>query len=253
MDGGDVLHLSTALCPADRERILQKIESKLAKIAGDSCDWTLVATSCVEAGVDLSFQTAFREACSVASLIQVGGRVNRHGERERGIVYSFRTLAGGLLTHHPTFKMSADVLDNFFERGKLVDPDPADVVTKAMQAELRRLANVGGKPLMDAEREFDYPLVAELGRVIDTDTRLVVVAEDLKRRVSDRKERVSRRDLLRGSVQLWAEKIQKLTLEPLIGFEEVYVWGGRYEPDFLGYMIEVLENEEFLAQGGMVL
>jgi len=40
---------------------------------------TLVATSCVEAGLDFSFRTAVRESCSVASAIQTGGRTNREG------------------------------------------------------------------------------------------------------------------------------------------------------------------------------
>ena len=45
--------------------------------------WVLVATSCIEAGVDVSFEIALRERSSVSSLIQIGGRVNRHGEGQK--------------------------------------------------------------------------------------------------------------------------------------------------------------------------
>jgi len=41
-------------------------------------DWTLIATSCVEAGVDFSFKTGVREVASLVSLLQTAGRVNRH-------------------------------------------------------------------------------------------------------------------------------------------------------------------------------
>jgi len=60
--GLDVLHLSTALTPHDREVILEQIERRLQQKS--SQDWSLVATSCVEAGVDLSFRCAFRERFS---------------------------------------------------------------------------------------------------------------------------------------------------------------------------------------------
>ena len=69
--GRDVLHISTALCPTDRERVLACIRSRLAETG--THDWTLVATSLVEAGLDLSFRSAFRERFSAASLIQIGG------------------------------------------------------------------------------------------------------------------------------------------------------------------------------------
>ena len=68
--GMDVLHLSTALTPGDRKRILEQVDGRLLdRMAGD---WALVATSCVEAGVDLSFRCAFRERFGTASTIQVG-------------------------------------------------------------------------------------------------------------------------------------------------------------------------------------
>src|SRR3989338_8649566 len=60
----EVFHLSTALTPNDREIILKRIELKLK--AHDAKNWTFVATSCVEAGVDLSFRCAFRERFATA-------------------------------------------------------------------------------------------------------------------------------------------------------------------------------------------
>ena len=58
-----VEHLSTALTPTDRaitlDRVIDRLKNK------DDRNWTLVATSCVEAGVDFSFRTGIRERASL--------------------------------------------------------------------------------------------------------------------------------------------------------------------------------------------
>ncbi|MCI0349892.1 MAG: hypothetical protein L0Z53_10745, partial [Acidobacteriales bacterium] len=69
---GTVEHISTALTPADREITLNRVKLRLK--TGSDPDWTLVATSCVEAGMDLSFHVGLRERASLMSLIQIGGR-----------------------------------------------------------------------------------------------------------------------------------------------------------------------------------
>lgn len=63
-----VEHLSTALTARDRERTLTRVQQRLSDVS--DCDWTLVATSCVEAGVDFSFAVGFREMASLSSLLQ---------------------------------------------------------------------------------------------------------------------------------------------------------------------------------------
>ncbi|HLL90787.1 MAG TPA: DEAD/DEAH box helicase, partial [Tepidisphaeraceae bacterium] len=249
--GMRVMHLSTALCPGDRECILARVMRWLE--AGWK-NWTLVATSVVEAGVDISFRCAFRERFAVASTIQVGGRVNRNGEYSAaggGTVYDF-ALADDLITQHPAAKVSADVLRGLLAADELNGGNPADVVTNAMVEELRRLPLADHELLINAERNRDYPLVAELGRVITADTRVVVVDPRLKKRLA-RGLPVTFRALLRGSVQLWADKIDKLGIQPLPGREELFVWKDAYDPDFLGIMAGVLRTDDFLAEGGGVI
>ncbi len=73
-----VEHLSTALTPEDRETVIQRVSERLDDET--DTDWTLVATSCVEAGVDFSFHSGFRELSSLLSLVQAAGRVNRNGK-----------------------------------------------------------------------------------------------------------------------------------------------------------------------------
>jgi CRISPR-associated endonuclease/helicase Cas3 len=249
--GMKVLHLSTALCPGDRECILARVVRWLE--AGWK-NWSLVATSCVEAGLDISFRCAFRERFTTSSTIQVGGRVNRHGEYDDvggGTVYDF-ALADENITQHPAAAVSAEVLLELMAKDRLNGANPADLVTEAMREEMRRLPLSDHKILLDAEAERNYPAVAQLGRVIAADTRIVVVDPRLKRRLEKRLP-VHFRGLLRGSVQLWATRIDKLGLKPVEGREELYFWNDRYDPDFLGIMAGVLRSDHFVAEGGAVI
>ncbi|OHD17295.1 MAG: hypothetical protein A2Y38_25355 [Spirochaetes bacterium GWB1_59_5] len=243
--GLDVLHLSTALTPHDRDVVLKRVQRRLQD--DNLRAWTLVATSCVEAGVDFSFRCGFRERFATSSIIQIGGRVNRHGERNDqggGKVYDF-ALTGEGVTQHPAATVSGCVLADLLGKGVLTRISPADVVTLAMRAELKAYGGLPSDLLLKAGSERDYPKVRELGRVIPTDTRLVVVDPYLKV-LLEKHEPVSLKSLLEGSVQIWASKIEKLGLEPLPGRQEIFAWNDVYDPDFLGYMSGVLRNEEFL-------
>jgi CRISPR-associated endonuclease/helicase Cas3 len=255
--GMEVLHLSTALTPCDREIILKRVERKLK--FRELADWTLVATSCVEAGVDFSFRCAFRERFSAASIIQVGGRVNRHGEYDNcggGTVYDVALFDKGI-TQHPAASVSADVLKSLMDDGKLSVSNPADVVTQAMQDELRIYGGLPSDPLCKAESERNYPKVAELGRVISMDTRFVVIDPDLKANLKAYRP-VDFKTLLQGSVQIWAKRIEELRLNPLnhgSRFSEfdIYEWQYDYDPDFLGYMKGVLNLKKFISAGGAII
>lgn len=253
--GLDVLHLSTALCPRDRDAVLAWVGQRLR---GLDTDWTLVATSCVEAGVDLSFRVAFRERFGVANLLQVAGRVNRHGEHDAdggGWVFDFTLADGDGIIAHPTARYSASVLGELLKTGCFQDAErlPADLVTRAMVDELRDKGGLHAKAkaLLKAEREKNYPEVAELGRVIEADTRLVAVDPDLIQRLASR-DKVTSRDLLRGSVQMWTHKIAAHHLGTSSGRPDVYVWSGAYDPAFLGYMAAVLEWRD-IDQAGIFI
>jgi CRISPR-associated endonuclease/helicase Cas3 len=114
--GTRVEHLSTALSPRDRATIVMRVRERL-KNRNDE-DWILVATSCVEAGLDFSFRTTFRESCGLVNLLQISGRASRSAEYEGAEVWDFRHDEDGLLTLHPHFKTSRRVLEMLFKEGK---------------------------------------------------------------------------------------------------------------------------------------
>ncbi len=242
--GDDVMHISTALTPEDRTALLSRITARLEDKKDN--DWTLVATSLIQAGVELSFASAFRERFSASSMIQVGGRVNRHGEfKSTAIVYDFFFDSDGELTHHPGATRSARVLRDLFKAGRFNEAfDPAELVTEAMRLEISDDAR---GPELDAlcraERARQYPEVASLGRVIDSETQLVLIDPVLRQRL-ERHEPVTSRELLGGSVQIRFNKLATLGLQEIGGRRELFWWPYRYDKDFLGYMDYFLSLEQ---------
>lgn len=68
-------YLSTDMCKSHRDAIIKDIDARLKK--GLTC--RLVATSCIEAGVDLDFRYMYRALAPLDSIVQCAGRCNRNG------------------------------------------------------------------------------------------------------------------------------------------------------------------------------
>lgn len=75
LDG--LVHLTTRQYPAHRRRIIAEVRDRLKHEA--PC--RLIATSLIEAGVDLDFPLGWRAEAGLDSVIQAAGRVNREGKR----------------------------------------------------------------------------------------------------------------------------------------------------------------------------
>jgi CRISPR-associated endonuclease/helicase Cas3 len=71
------IHLSTRQCAADRRYLLDEVRGRLER--GAPC--RLIATSLVEAGVDLDFPRAWRAEAGLEQIVQAAGRVNRNNLR----------------------------------------------------------------------------------------------------------------------------------------------------------------------------
>jgi hypothetical protein len=162
----------------------------------------------VEAGVDFSFRTAFRESWGLVNLLQIAGRANRSGEFDGSEVWDFRHDAGNGFSFHPQAKLSSRILEQLFAEcaRKHRQPGPDDC-TEALQREI--LQDHGEKAsrmeeIFQAEKDADYPQVAKLCRIIDAATKTVVVESGLIQRLEnhDRSHRPGWRQLMLGSVPL---------------------------------------------------
>lgn len=77
LEGDGIYHLSTYMYPEHRKRKLAEIKTRLKE--GKRC--VVVATSLVEAGVDMDFEKVYRELAGIDSVVQAAGRCNREGKR----------------------------------------------------------------------------------------------------------------------------------------------------------------------------
>jgi len=238
-----VEHLSTALMPLDREKSLQRIKERLDDKFDR--DWSLVATSMVEAGVDISFCTGFREAASLVNLIQLGGRINRHNENPNGEnnVFSFELFADGLIRSAKAFEEGKRVLLELFAEDQ-VNPG---MCKEALRREIRNIGMV--EELKHQEEKMEFPSVRKGFQVIDSDTRTVIVDDTLKCKL---REKITPREIQLGSVQIWGYRIEALNLQPFPNYSDMYEWSLDYD-DFIGYMRGVLKTEAFLRYGGIVI
>lgn len=241
-----VEHLSTALAPIHRKKTLERIKKRL-KDKSDT-DWTLVATSCVESGVDFSFRSAAREFCSLVSTIQTAGRINRSGEFQESDLWSLKIIPSDKLKEHLKFRSSAAILKELFKEGK-VSPESCK---EAMKREVRQnnQGNCEADPIVIAERNKEFPEVEDKFKVIDKNTVTVVVDDNLKLRI-ERRERISPSELQDKSVNVYRNQMDKYALRPFDNYPGLYLWTLAYN-DFIGYMAGVLEVNRHENEGSIV-
>jgi CRISPR-associated endonuclease/helicase Cas3 len=77
-----VRHLSAAMCPAHRKKVLAGIRERL----DDSLPVICVSTQVIEAGVDIDFGAGIRILAGLDSIAQTAGRINRNALRPGGRV-----------------------------------------------------------------------------------------------------------------------------------------------------------------------
>jgi CRISPR-associated endonuclease/helicase Cas3 len=87
-DAPGARHLTTLMCPLHRRAALKEIRQDLT----DKKPVRLIATSLIEAGVDVDFPTVWRAMTGLDSIAQAAGRCNREGRSAEGVVHVFRPV-----------------------------------------------------------------------------------------------------------------------------------------------------------------
>ena len=253
-DRKKVEHLSLALSPKDRAKVMEEIEKRL-KNKKDK-DWVLIATSCIENGVNFSFVHAFRERRSLMSIIQPGGRTNRNGEyRGPCHVYDFVFAKSEYdreaVTDNPADKISSKILEQLWEENKI----HADYCTEALQRELKeKNKDEELKKVEEMESKLQYKDVDKNFKIIKTITRAVIVDEELKKRIKIG-EKPFYNELMMGSVEVHIESkkfrenietYEQPNEDDHISSENCFnIWTGYYDPNFLGYMAQILDDKGY--------
>jgi len=189
LDG--LVHLTTRQCAHDRKVLLRRIRERL--VEGLPC--RVIATSLVEAGVDLDFPRVWRAEAGLDQVHQAAGRCNREGRRpiEASIVTVFTPAEA---KSPKEIKQLADatqrvcgrnddmlslkaVTDYFGEVYWLNDAD-ADGLDKlrCLPGDSHTLTVREAFRMTLRETSFDYRSVGERFRVIDSGMAPVIIPRD---------------------------------------------------------------------------
>ncbi|MDR2357722.1 MAG: CRISPR-associated helicase Cas3', partial [Oscillospiraceae bacterium] len=234
---GSAFHLSTAMYPEHRSRVLKKIRKRLEL----KLPCRVVSTSIVEAGVDIDFPRVYRELAGLDSIVQAAGRCNREGDPTlgRAIVCVFKSA------EHAAPRDQKTAIDTF----ESIAPRFDDVSSPdAIKAYFDQLFYRGGdehldekkimEMLKDGTKSFSIPFrkIAGEFKIIENDTRSVFVlldreSEELEKRLrGGERTRQIFRELGKYSVSLHRNEISNMlnigAIEQLD--EEVLLLAGKY-------------------------
>lgn len=196
LDGA--VHLTTRQYAAHRRAILADVRARLR----DGLPCRLIATSLVEAGVDLDFPCVWRAEAGLDQIAQAAGRCNREGRRspEASVVTVFRSpehgtpreiaqLAGDMSRaagRHDDLLSLAAIRDYFGE----VYWRKGDALDAGRVIEAFRMSAY--------ETSFDYRAVGERFRLIESALAPVIVARNRPARQAV--DRLDRTDTSAGGV-----------------------------------------------------
>ncbi|NWN95685.1 MAG: CRISPR-associated helicase Cas3' [Bacillus sp. (in: Bacteria)] len=165
VNGQKLYHLSNRMCPDHRKKVIEQIKEDLKK----EKPILVITTTVVEAGVDLDFPTVFRAMAPIDSIVQAAGRSKREGKLDKGKVFIFELIGGGmpggmyrkgteqtriLLNHHGTVALHEPwIFEKYF----------------------RSLYTLGGDDLLDSYgitslKPFSFEKASRLFQMIDQNT-----------------------------------------------------------------------------------
>lgn len=174
-----IFHLSTLMYPEHRRKVLDRIRKRLN--LKEPC--RVIATSLVEAGVDLDFQTVYREAAGLDSMIQAAGRCNREGKNamadSRTHIFQFvpeerirndsvsqeQRIAEEVIALYAKID-SLETIHEYFDRLHYVKGDGLDK---------KRILQHLNEAKVDA---IPFRAVAENFKMIKEDTRSILIARE---------------------------------------------------------------------------
>ena len=172
----DLFHLSTNLCPLHRQVVLAEVRQRLK----DGLPCRLIATQCIEAGVDVDFPVVYRAFAPLDAIIQAAGRCNREGKTNLGHTYIFKPDCEGWLYPDGTYQQAANVTESLKnELGEQFDLYNPEVIRQYYQ----RLYTVAApeqlsKDLYQSIKDLSFPQVAKQFRLIKNDMINIVVPFD---------------------------------------------------------------------------
>ena len=168
-----LFHLSTALCPAHRETVLKKVRTLLH----DGEKVYLVATQCIEAGVDVDFPVVWRAMGPLEALAQAFGRCNREGRLQVEECEARVFVPTDDDIPMAGYKQAASIAASHYWKADLHSPEVFDSYFSKLYGD----QDIGGegsrlqRELRESIEQLKFPDMAQRYRLISSDTVSVVV------------------------------------------------------------------------------
>jgi CRISPR-associated endonuclease/helicase Cas3 len=178
LQGEGNYHLSTLMCPAHRRAKLGEIKVRLSK--GKPC--RVVATTVMEAGIDLDFPVGYRALTGLDSINQAAGRVNREMKRRMSTLFVFEPYSEFARRMPAYVQQSAEVA-----RMILRNHSATPISVAAIESYFEQLYNLHNQRAFDYKQimeffsedgRFNFKRAADVFRIIETPTVTVIVPFD---------------------------------------------------------------------------
>ncbi|WP_348633717.1 CRISPR-associated helicase Cas3' [Martelella mediterranea] len=236
-----LVHLTTRQCAAHRRAILDDIRERLY----NKVPCRVIATSLVEAGVDVDFPSVYRAEAGLDQIVQAAGRCNREGGRlrEDSLVTVFTP---------PDYAAPVEVKGLIGDMKRIIDNHDDLLSLAAIEDYFRevywRVGDKGldGKSILDdfsvtgAGTDFGYRTAAEKFRMIESGMEPVVIPFDQKAKDAIDKLRVD--SIYSGRI---ARLLQSYVVQVPPKARALLLANGQVrfvEPELRGDQFAVLEN-----------
>ncbi len=211
----ELYFLTTLITPYERKRIIKRIKSKSIKRK------IIVSTQLVEAGVDISVDTVFRQLSPLDSIIQSAGRANRYSEKKKiADVYLFNIKdlqkVSNIIYGNDLLIKTENVLKEF--NGTINENDYLKIIEKYF-AEVRKQADNKSNELLPAMANFDFSKI------------------DLKL-IKERKSESVFVQLNEKAKNLWEKYVEIYSIESLKPWERKAMFS-KIKSNFYDYVINV--------------
>jgi CRISPR-associated endonuclease/helicase Cas3 len=267
-----VFHLSSAMCAQhrfdllgdDRQPQCGTIRYRLRH--RQAC--RLVSTQLVEAGVDMDFPLVYRALAPLDAIVQAAGRCNRegrlmhdNGQPGLGEVVIFTPEDGSLPPG--VYRKATDITTTLLARSSGETLAHNHELFADYFNQLYQLTETDRDAIQADRAQLKYRDVAEKARVIEDDTRSVIVlygrAEEIvseirSRQVGTGQPRLTRDDvrrLQRYMVSVHVQQFQQLEalaqIKPLLPNLDLYVLSAGIYHEHLGLVLHQRPLEDFIV------
>lgn len=171
-DAKDCYLITSNLCSADKLSLIHEIRERLERQE----HIRVVATQCIEAGVDLDFPAGAREYGPLESIIQTAGRINRNCRYDGKFLIFLPENHGQYDYPSVSYKCASDFSKNMFSsygRLSLYDIDFID----RYYCKLYCSANykMDSDKLYQAESAENYQSVSEAYRLVENKNQIIMI------------------------------------------------------------------------------